>query len=108
MHEAENIVESQSDQEGFGSVLLGGFSSLMDGVTIFGQLTLQQQLREQFPEQFTPSGQRIVVDPAVAELGFAQREPITLELVLDAFKNANPVYIGGVLAAVGALYFVLK
>ena len=95
----QNIVESQSDESGFGAVLLGGFSSIIDGVTLFGQLTLQQQLREQFPETFPPADPTKYIDPAVAEQRAADGSAFAG--ALDAIKGINPLLLAA--AGVGVV-----
>jgi len=98
---------SETKDAGWGSVLLGGFSSIMDGVVAGTKLEIDARLKEQYPETYGPASSSYIIDPAGAEAARGP-EPITWSLVGDAFRNANPVYIGGVLAGVVALYLVLK
>ena len=109
----ENVVESvnETDQVGFGTILLGGFSSLMDGVTTYGQLTINQRLREQFPEQFGPVSTTTSTDAATSEsrLSVVNQAQGAFEAAVESVKNANPLILGAVgVGAVAAIVIALK
>lgn len=107
---AGHTIESVNEASGisFGGVLLAGFSALMDGVTTIGQLTLQERLREQFPERYIPASTTFFTDPALNEIDIVNDRGFSMQSIMESLKNANPLIVGGVALGAVALFFVLK
>ncbi len=98
----ELVAEAALERDGYGEILRGGFSDLMDGVVTYGQLALREQMRRQFPEQAPPLSTTNLRDSARDEAALRNRS------VFDQLGDVNPwvFALGG--AAVVALILLLR